>query len=42
VIEAIELPARRFALGVLWHPDADIEGAGAPVFAALVDAARVS
>jgi putative glutamine amidotransferase len=23
VIEAIELPARRFALGVLWHPEQD-------------------
>ncbi len=41
VIEAIELPSRRFVLGVLWHPDADPTGTGAPVFAALVDAARV-
>jgi putative glutamine amidotransferase len=23
VVEAIELPGRRFALGVLWHPDED-------------------
>jgi putative glutamine amidotransferase len=39
VIEAIEDPALRFCLGVLWHPDADPVGAGAPVFAALVRAA---
>jgi putative glutamine amidotransferase len=39
VIEAIEDPALRFCLGVLWHPDADPVGSGAPMFAALVRAA---
>jgi len=34
--EAIELPGRRFVLGVQWHPEAD---AGSPVLAALVGAA---
>jgi putative glutamine amidotransferase len=35
--EAIELPGKRFVLGVQWHPEAD---AGSPVVAALVAAAR--
>ncbi len=39
VIEAIELPGRRFVLGVQWHPEADD---GSPVIGALVDAAAVS
>ena len=34
VVEAIELPGKRFALGVLWHPEED-EASG--VIAALVD-----
>jgi putative glutamine amidotransferase len=34
--EAIELPGKRFVLGVQWHPEAD---ATSPVLAALVDAA---
>jgi len=34
--EAIELPGRRFALGVQWHPEAD---EGSSVIQALVDAA---
>jgi putative glutamine amidotransferase len=34
--EAIELPGRRFVLGVQWHPEAD---PGSPVLAALVQAA---
>jgi putative glutamine amidotransferase len=34
--EAIELPGRRFVLGVQWHPEAD---GTSPVLAALVDAA---
>jgi len=34
--EAIELPGRRFVLGVQWHPEAD---AGSPVLGALVQAA---
>jgi putative glutamine amidotransferase len=36
-IEAIEDPARRFALGVLWHPE---EGEDAALFEALVEEAR--
>ncbi|MFL5895745.1 MAG: gamma-glutamyl-gamma-aminobutyrate hydrolase family protein [Thermoleophilaceae bacterium] len=36
LVEAIELPDRRFALGVLWHPEQK-EGSG--VIAALVEAA---
>jgi gamma-glutamyl-gamma-aminobutyrate hydrolase PuuD len=35
-IEAIEDPSRRFALGVLWHPE---EGEDAALFRALVDEA---
>jgi putative glutamine amidotransferase len=35
--EAIELPGRRFVLGVQWHPEAD---AKSPVLGALVEAAR--
>jgi len=37
VVEAIELPRKRFALGVLWHPEEDMRDR---VVAALVDAAR--
>jgi putative glutamine amidotransferase len=37
VIEAIELPDRRFALGVIWHPEEDVDD---QVIAALVAAAR--
>jgi putative glutamine amidotransferase len=37
VIEAIELPGRRFAVGVLWHPEVDEQSR---VVAALVEAAR--
>jgi gamma-glutamyl-gamma-aminobutyrate hydrolase PuuD len=36
-LEGIEDPTRRFALGVLWHPEA---GEDAALFAALVDEAR--
>jgi putative glutamine amidotransferase len=36
--EAIELPGKRFALGVQWHPEADAQS---PVVGALVQAARV-
>jgi putative glutamine amidotransferase len=41
VVEAIELPGKRFALGVLWHPEEDERSR---VIASLVDAAltRVS
>jgi putative glutamine amidotransferase len=37
LVEAIELPARAYALGVLWHPEED-QGSG--VVASLVAAAR--
>ncbi len=37
--EAIELPGRRFVLGVQWHPEADTASS---VIAAFVDAARAS
>jgi putative glutamine amidotransferase len=37
VAEAIEIPGRRFALGVQWHPEADPSSS---VIAAFVDAAR--
>jgi putative glutamine amidotransferase len=37
LVEAIELPGRRFALGVLWHPEVD---GASRVVAALVDEAR--
>ena len=37
LVEAVELPDRRFALGVLWHPE---EAERAYPIAALVDAAR--
>jgi putative glutamine amidotransferase len=36
-VEALEDPERRFALGVLWHPE---EGEDAALFGALVDEAR--
>lgn len=38
LIEAIELPDKRFALGVVWHPEEDPDS---KLIAALVDAARV-
>jgi putative glutamine amidotransferase len=37
IVEAVEAPERRFALGVLWHPEDD---PGDHVVAALVEAAR--
>lgn len=39
VAEAIEMPGRRFALGVQWHPEADPRSR---VIAAFVDAARAA
>jgi putative glutamine amidotransferase len=36
LVEGIEDPARRFCVGVLWHPDAEPHGHGAPLFRALV------
>lgn len=44
VVEAIEVPGRRFVLGVQWHPehprDPEIRAAHQPLFAALVRAGR--
>lgn len=41
VVEMVEVPARRFALGLQWHPErADSAGAGDRVAEALVHAAR--
>ena len=43
IVEAIEIPGRRWAIGVQWHPehetDADIREAHAPLFAAFVRSA---
>jgi putative glutamine amidotransferase len=38
-VEAVEHPGKRFAVGVLWHPEEDAEG-GAPLFRQLVTEAR--
>ena len=38
-VEAIEDPGRRFAVGVLWHPEEDPDE-GFPLFQALVERAR--
>jgi putative glutamine amidotransferase len=38
LIEAIELPAPRFALGVIWHPEEDVDDR---LIGALVAAARI-
>ncbi|HZO07539.1 MAG TPA: gamma-glutamyl-gamma-aminobutyrate hydrolase family protein [Solirubrobacterales bacterium] len=38
LVEAIELPEKRYALGVVWHPEED---AASPLIASLVEAARV-
>ena len=40
VIEGIEVPARRFCLGVQWHPEFSITSGDRAIFAAFVDAAR--
>jgi putative glutamine amidotransferase len=37
VLEAIELPDRRFAVGVLWHPEEDVQSR---VIGSLVEQAR--
>ena len=42
VIEAIEVPARRFCLGVQWHPEYEITPADSRLFAALVQAAALA
>jgi putative glutamine amidotransferase len=40
VIEAIEVPERRFCIGVQWHPEYRISAADDALFAALVEACR--
>jgi putative glutamine amidotransferase len=40
LIEALEIPGCRFAVGVLWHPEEDQGADGVHPIAALVDAAR--
>jgi gamma-glutamyl-gamma-aminobutyrate hydrolase PuuD len=39
LIEALEVPGRRFALGVQWHPERDSAPASARLAEALVEAA---
>ena len=42
VIEAMEMPDRRFMIGVQWHPESfwDRPSGFQPLFEALIDAAR--
>jgi putative glutamine amidotransferase len=40
VIEGIEAPAKRFCLGVQWHPEFELSDGDSRLFAAFVDAAR--
>jgi putative glutamine amidotransferase len=40
VIEAIEAPARRFCIGVQWHPEYGISAADEALFDALIEACR--
>lgn len=42
VIEGIEAPAKRFCLGVQWHPEFEISEGDTRIFAAFVDAARAT
>ena len=39
-VEALEDPSLPFCVGVLWHPEEDPIGDGAPLFRGLVDRAR--
>jgi putative glutamine amidotransferase len=39
LVEALEVPGRRFALGVQWHPERCVAGEGTRLAEALVDAA---
>lgn len=38
IVEAIEIPEKRFALAVQWHPEARIDGSDARLFTAFRDA----
>lgn len=40
VIEAIEMPGKRFALGVQWHPEFGLTDADHALFTGLIEAAR--
>jgi putative glutamine amidotransferase len=40
VIEAVEVPGKRFALGVQWHPEFGLSDADHALFVGLVNAAR--
>lgn len=40
VIEAVEVPGKRFALGVQWHPEFGLSEADHALFVGLVEAAR--
>jgi gamma-glutamyl-gamma-aminobutyrate hydrolase PuuD len=43
VVEMVEVPSRRFVLGLQWHPErSDVAEAGGRVADALVSAARTS
>ncbi len=42
VVEAAEVGDREFCLAVLWHPEEDLQGGGARLYEALVDAARTA
>ncbi|MEM9627668.1 MAG: gamma-glutamyl-gamma-aminobutyrate hydrolase family protein [Pseudomonadota bacterium] len=41
VIEAIELPEKRFCLGVQWHPEYSISAADDAIFRAMIEASQV-
>lgn len=40
VVEGVELPGRRFCLGVQWHPEYAVSAADAAIFQALIEACR--
>jgi putative glutamine amidotransferase len=40
VIEGIELPGKRFCLGVQWHPEFSIDPGDSKILSAFIDAAR--
>ncbi len=42
LVEAAEVGDRDFCVGVLWHPEEDLEGGGARLYEALVEAARTA
>ncbi len=42
VVEALELPGKRFVLAVQWHPEDRTDGLDAKLFDAFRDAARLS